>query len=564
MLLHSLLLLGSFLACAAAQASAPPRTLHYRFDLHDPTHIRVELELNTPRSTPELLLLPSEWAGETELYRAISGLHLTTPNATLTQGPDPTRLLLQTRRRGPVTLTYNLAQDWSGPLRPPLEHRAILGPTLFEFNGANALVTPTLTGTTPVDVTFDLIGLPPGQALVTSFGTAPHQHFRGPWSAVRNALFAGGVLDIQSIAVDAHPVLIALHGPWSFHPGELASGVRSILLTERHLWNDTAIPFYAIVIAPYESNSSGGAGSGFTDIFNLFLPAGTDTFTTDIASLLAHEAFHQWNPGGLGAVRDTAEIAWFGEGFTRFYQDTTLEQAGIIGHEEYLARLNTTIRDYRLSPNINLRNADLIHLGTSSHLAGRFANPLSEQQPYLRGAIIALWLSSEIDRQTSGRQTLTDLMLALRAGRAEPLTADRIFETAGRFVDPPTVDRLRSFALDGATVPVPAQSLGSCVALRNHPAWTFDLGFDTASLRPAGIVEGVRPGSSASRAGVHDGQQVGGFTFWNGNPDREVTLTLRETDGRRERLSFFPRGQLLSIPQAEPIPGCPAASPHPQ
>lgn len=552
------LLLSCVLRCAAASpAASQPRDLRFTFDLHDPAHIHVTLDLVHNRPGPEVLLLPSHWAGQTELYRAVSHLQITSPqpniDPALAPTADPALWLLHTRSPGPVTITYDLAQDWSGPLRHPFEHRAILRPDLFEFNGENGLVTPAISAASPVDVTFDFIGLPQGQTLVTSFGAGTHQHFAGPWSGVRNALFTGGRMSTRTLDVGSHPVLLALYGQWSFPIDRIAADVGKILDAERHLWNDTAVPQYSIVIAPYDDPHSGGGGSGFTDISNLFL-ADREHFTADTASLLAHEAFHYWNPAGLGTVADTQQIAWFGEGFTRFYQDTVLEHAGLLTPSEYLTRLNLTIREYSLSPRINATQADLERMPAADQFA--------YQEPYLRGAMIALWLSSEIDRQTGG--TLTDLMLALRDGRAEPLTADRIFRTASRFVDPATVARTRAFALDGVTVPVPEGSLGECVAVRGRPAWTFDLGFDTASLHRAGIVQGVEQGSNAWQAGVRDGLQLGGFSLWNGNPEREVTLTLRGIDGRRERLTFLPRGKRFEIPQAEQIPGCPQGPRIPQ
>ena len=564
----SLLLLGTSLCATATPAAQPqpapsPRSPHagplpkdlagdlrYRFDLHDPTRIHVSLTFRS-REGADILLLPSEWAGETELFRAVSGLHAITPETSLTPSSNPARWLLRSDRPGRfVSIAYDLVQDWTGPLKHPFEHRAILGPTLFEFTGQNGLVAPALAAAAPARVTFDFAGLQPAQALITSFGSDPHQRFRGPWSEVRNALFTGGALTTRTFNVDGRPVLLGMHGSWSFSPEDIISRLRNILATERHLWNDTAIPFYAIVIAPYEDPTSGGGGSSFTDVFNLFL-ADRQNFSTDTASLVAHEAFHQWNPSGLGTVADTGQIAWFGEGFTRFFQDAVLERAGLIQRAEYLDRVNATLKEYLLSPRIRTTNADLQVLPSTDHF--------SYQEPYLRGSVIAIWLDYQIAQQTDGRHTLMDLLLALRANRSLPLTADRIFATAGRFVDPATVARLRAFALDGVPVPISPGSLGPCVAFHERSAWTFDLGFDAASLHTAGIVRGVQQGSNAWQAGVRDGQQLGGFSLWNGNPEREVTLTLRETDGKLEKLSFLPRGKLLSIPQAEQIPGCTAA-----
>lgn len=592
-----LLLLGSSLGFASIGATPSPRQdLHYRFDLHDPSHLHVTLEFTTPPSGDDLLLLPSQWAGERDLYRAVSNLRTSSPDATLAPTPNPARWIVHNRRPGRITVAYDLTQDWSGPLKYPLEHRVILGPGLFEFNGNNGLVAPILSANEAVDVTFDFINLPPSQTLITSFGTTPHQHVTGPWSDVRNALFTGGDLKTNILTVAGSPVLLAIHGKWSFSPAQIAPGIGNILETERRLWHDTAIPFYAIVISPYDDSASGGGGgSGFTNIFNLFL-ADRKTFNTDTASLVAHEAFHHWNPRALGTVEDTAEIAWFGEGFTRFYQDTILERAGIIGQAEYLNRLNATIKDYLASPRLNAPNLELartqpvaqtgspsgsnLNLTAASSPAALGAlnlaatpgtssrsppDPRSDlpanQQPYLRGAMIALWLSHQINQQTGGRHTLTDLMLDLETGRSQPLTTDRILGAAGRFVHPATVAQLRAFVLDGFTVPIDPGSLGDCVNFREKPFWTFDLGFDPASLHRSGIIGGVRKESSAWKAGVRDGEQLDGFSLWNGNAEREVTLTLREFGGRREQLAFYPRGKLLAVPQAEPIPNC-AAGPR--
>ena len=412
--LFSLLLLGLFLASGGTPASgaAPLREWHDGFDLGDLTQIHVTLEFVERRLNSEVLL-PSQWAGQTGLYRAVRNLHTTSPGARISATGDPARWALQISHPGVVALAYDLEQDWSGPLKHPMEHRAVLGRTLFEFTGENGLVAPGIPGLEPVAVRFDFTGLPEGQKLVTSFGTGAHLHFEGDWGEVRNALFAGGEMSTASLGVDGQTVLLAMHGAWSFGPGEIASSVEQILRTERHLWRDTKIPYYAMVIAPYEETSSGGGGSGVDQTFNLFL-ADKETFSVDTASLLAHEAFHEWNPSGLGSVEDTQRIARFGEGFTTFYQDTVLRQAGVIDGADYLARVNRTIKKYLRSPHIHATNDDLQRTLP--------ADESGLEEPYLRGAMIALWLNSEMERQSGGRHTLSDLLLSLRADRSA--TAD--------------------------------------------------------------------------------------------------------------------------------------------
>ena len=178
--------------CHATVVSAEAHELQYNFDLRDPSRIHVTLQLSIRHPGTELLLLPSQWAGQTELYRAVSSLATASPGAILTPTHSPARWLLQARRPGPITISYDLSQDWSGPLRHPFEHRAILSPQLFEFTGENGLVTPNIPGDDLAEVSFTWSNLPARQTIVTSFGTDTHQHFTGHWSDVRNALFTGG------------------------------------------------------------------------------------------------------------------------------------------------------------------------------------------------------------------------------------------------------------------------------------------------------------------------------------------------------------------------------------
>ena len=531
------------LLCGARLEAETPRTLQYAFDLRDTSSPRITLEFRAEPGGQQDVLLPSIWAGQGHLERAVQGLTLLSAGS-LAATDDPARYLLRAKPGSQVRLSYELVQDWSGPLNHPLEHRVIAGPELLQFNGENGLVHPALGVQTPVTVRFQFTGLPAGETLVTSFGLGSEQRFRGDWLDVLNALFTAATLRTRTIEVGGKPVLFAVHGTWSFSDEQAAHTVAAILGAERGFWQEAGPPFFAVVLAQYAQGGSGG--SGFTNMFNLFLNPG-ETLGAETERLIAHEAFHAWNPGGLGLLVDSEKLAWFGEGFTDFYAERLLLRAGLLKEADVLERLNRTLREYTLSPERTRTNAAL--------LAADQDDPAVYHQPYLRGELVAIWLDREIRQQRGGRRSLDDVMLALRAGRAEPLTAERVFAAAGRLVDPATAGELRRYALDGATVPFLPGTLGPCVRFVQRQTYTYRLGFRADSLHPNGTITGLEPDGPAARAGLREGDQLAGFSVYAGDAEREAVLRVLR-NGTQETVRYHPRGVAVQVPQAEAAGSC--------
>ena len=533
-----------------------PRELHYTVDFSQEGRVHVRLTYRMPTtSATEEILLPSHWAGALHLERAITQLHAASTGAMLNPTSRPARFMLRSRPGESVTLEYDLLPDWTGPFRFPERHRVLLRPGLFSFSGENALVAPKLLPDAVVHVTFDFTGLPSGQALVTSFGTAAHQERAGAWAEIQSAFFSGGKLRTREFPVQGSPVLLAIFGDWGFTDQELTLKVHQLLAAERSFWRDAQIPWYAVVVLPFERASSGGGGTAFTNAFALTL-APSQSFDTEIESLLAHEAFHEWNPNGLGRLADGAALGWFVEGFTTYYQDVMLERSGMLEPDEYLQRLNHVLRDYQILPK---GHADSIK---SQRSADPEVDPSLDQgergdrEVYVRGAAIAAWLSGEITEQTAGRRTLDDFMRALRAERSEPLTEDRLFATLGRFVSKQTVVALRRYAAGKAEVPITASGFGPCASVVTQSAWTFALGLPRRELHDGAVLEAVDPQGPAFRAGLRAGQTVRGWTVWDDDPDREAVLSMMMPDGSLRQVRYFPRGSQVAVSQIEVRSDC--------
>ena len=236
------------------------RRLAYRFEFGTAGRVHVSLETSTPPSGTEFLELPSRWADARDLERAIDGLKITGSEVSLEPAGRPSRFVLRAKPGTQMRLEYDLVQDWTGAFRSSERHHVLIRPGLVEFNGENGLVAPRMDGGAAVQVTFDFVHVPTGQAVVTSFGTLMHQEMSGTWGEVANALFAAGEFSTRQIAVMGGPVLLAVAGRWSFSEQELALKVHEILGAERTFWQTPAPPWYAVVLAPFELGRPAVAG----------------------------------------------------------------------------------------------------------------------------------------------------------------------------------------------------------------------------------------------------------------------------------------------------------------
>jgi len=246
----------------------------------------------------------------------------------------------------------------------------------------------------------------------------------------------------------------------------------------------------------------------------------------------------------MGVLPDSSiGMSWFTEGFTTYYQDVLLLRAGLISFPEYVQHTNENLRKYLLSPARSVTNQEVIerHRKDSE----------SDVIPYSRGATTALWLDSTIRKDTRGKSSLDTLMFDLvrQARRRKPaLTAERVFRTAGKYIDGAALQQFREYAELGKTIPVQA-ALGPCATLQMNDVPRFELGIDREALISQHTVSGVKAGSAAFEAGLQDGQQVTRTNIYWNDVSKPVQLTVR-TEGGSQVIEYYPRGPSLGlIPQ---------------
>ncbi|MGB2625465.1 MAG: hypothetical protein WAK20_01640 [Candidatus Acidiferrum sp.] len=442
-----------------------------------------------------------------------------------------------------MAISYDLIRDWEGIFEDPRQFRAVLEPRFFEFTTANALVHPKLNPLDMVNAHFDWQRLPSVWTVETSFGIENRcQAFTGFWYHVEDALFAAGDFRLHQLKVHNRPVVVAIRGKWSFTDDEATSQIQKIIGVEREFWRNYDFPYFLVTVAPFEKQNGSSDGSAFTNAFWLFL--GQSQFSYGVQYLLAHESFHAWNPHKMGAVREPeADEKWFTEGFTVYYSDVLLLRSGLLLLPDYIENINRRIRDYETSAVMNLSNKEIV---------ARYDEYTVNQLPYVRGPILALWLDSEIRRQSKSKSSLDSVMRGLVHDESKhpemELSSERVFRAVSKYLNHDASESFQKLVLDGGPIPIPEFPVNSCVHLSEEQVSVFDLGFDADVLRATNLVSNVRQDSEAYKAGVRDGQEVVGMSIhWN-DVSKPARLTIHSSEGQK-KIEYFPRGQMVSVPQ---------------
>lgn len=529
-------------------APVSSNVINYAFEpivTQDKMSLRVTLEFKGGKSGKAKLELPSKWAGEKDVEKSITELTALSAQATVSDTKSPTVKQLQFPPNSVVRISYVLIKDWNGPLNAATRFRSDLSPEYFHIVGPTSVVESKLDQFKTVDAHFDWSKLPPAWSLATSFGTDERcQLFHGSWSDAQNYLFVGGDYRTYRTTVSGNAVDFAVRGKWSFTDDEWTSQVRRIIEYERAFWHDNSFPYFLITLTPFTQDRGSQGGTALTNAFMEHLSR-LDTISPNVLRQLAHENFHSWNPYRIGHVPDPEErVNWFYEGFTGYYEDLMLLRAGLESFPDYVQALNMNLRNYGMGEAIDVSLDEFVR----RHSADKKALPGLERR---RGAVIAAWLDATIRQESNNRSSLDDLMFYLvqqntsykqsHHGKPMMLTNKRIFAAAAQYVNKPSLDQFRRYALSGGIIQLPESTLAPCVQSHTEMLGPFELGFDRSSITgDTKKVTGVKPDSEAYKAGLRDGQQLLAWSIYNGDPMKQVRLTIK-IDAGKQTLTYYPQ-----------------------
>ena len=544
--------------------SRPDVDLAYRFTLvrSPAVAVQVALQCQGSDSSATWFGVSREWGGvdtggDDLANAAASGPHGETLAVT---HPEPHRWRVQHVPGTPICFTYEIpANTHQDDSSPNTNRRPLVNEHLFHMYGDLGLVGPVGLDEAErrrVSVTWSDFESA-GWTVAGSFGVGTRTRaFSTTIGLLHSSVWIAGDVELVRRDIKGRPLWIAVQrAPWSFQATEFADMAHTIVRMERDFFDDYDYPFYLITVIPVGKAGSGSrsmGGAGLTNSFSLCMIPDTPLRgdfgqSLNVAGLLAHEMFHQWDGHTIMPLDPEERCYWFTEGFTDFYMRRLLYRNGLVSNDEFAASVNKKLADLWTS---DVRNApnERIH-------ADFWKNDTVKRLPYLRGDVVAMIVDHGIRVGSNGKRSLDDLMRELvRDGKSHrgKVSTDFLLERFAQAAGPEVGAQVRSIVLEGTTPVLAPGTFAPCFTVREQEITPFELGFDAKRTREIREISGVLPGSAAARAGLKDGQKLGAMSVFYGDVNRPVVVTILD-NGQRREIEYPPQGAPVRALRITPV-----------
>jgi predicted metalloprotease with PDZ domain len=498
--------------------------------------IAVELSFAGDADGETALRLPGEWGGSGELWKHITALKV---DGGKMREAGPSGRVISHQPGVPLTVRYRLVNGYDGDPAPGMgnPYRPVVRPTWFQLIGDATFIE--VEGRQDVPVQVHWANWPKAWWHASDLDHADMGRTLRMHDVVDSVSIGGTAMKIHEREIEGGRLRFAVLGEWDFKTSGFADELASVLSAQRRFWGDANGPFFVSltpIAAAGDWRSAGGTGRG--DGFALF---STRNATGGLRYLVAHEHIHSWVPAGLGRMPPVEQTDyWFSEGFTDFYALRTLLYSGSWSLEEYAAKLNEELAAHDVSPARNWSNSRLAEVFWTDKVAQRL--------PYRRGMLLAYRWDQMIRVRTGGAKDLDDVMLAMRdraQGPGQKPLVREAFRLAMRDVaDIDIAADLTALVENGEAFELPDRLFGDCAQVTRETRGVFERGWEPKDVGGGRyVVEKVKVGSNAWKAGIRDGMSLlgksGGVT---GDERYDYVIGVKDAAGER-KITYRPVGE---------------------
>lgn len=294
----------------------------------------------------------------------------------------------------------------------------------------------------------------------------------------------------------------------------------------------------------------------------------------EVLGLFSHELFHAWNvkrirPRGLGPFDYARETylrdLWALEGLTSYYEHLLLVRAGLEEPKHAFEAWAKDVKAHRDTPGRRVQSLE----DASFDAWIRFYRP-DENSPnvsesyYRRGGLVALALDLSLRRDSNGKRSLDDVVLALwrRWGSKGSPYPDGAWEAEAARVGGPAVHDFFDRYVRGVETPAfealfPAAGLllreraergeGENVEAGAIPV-RADFGWKTRSEGGRIVVAEVHDGGAAAAAGVSAADELVALDGRRTDEQHLDRVARELLPGQEVRLHLFRLGRLVEVP----------------
>jgi predicted metalloprotease with PDZ domain len=516
--------------------------ISYEIHKNDSASLEISLSFKLDKSGRSVVYLPSKWAGQHQLFRAISGFHAISTLTTVDTISKPDEYIVTAKAGMCVKITYQLKQDWTGPLIYPIYSRPVTRNDIFYFVGYNGLAYPEMPDNSQLTCTVSYTGFSGDEFTGNSFfAGSKTKHFHTTLRNLLNSVFCSGSFRTKLVMLKGRKIAVAVAGKFKFTDDALFNSITRIIQVERQFWKTDGSKYFFVALLQMDDHGNNGGADHFQS-FVLFQSPDLP-MNEGFLPLISHEYFHNWIGTMLQMPQPSEKYKWFSEGFTDYYSLKLLLNSGLITSESYLDKINSKIKTYYLSPYFTT---------SSDSIAEKYwTDSQMERLAYGRGLTLAFWLDNRIAESSS--RSLDDLMLGLyKPGEKPHLFQKSVF------------DRLiLAFADTHALVIINQANYGNNVPLTkalldlrdrkmssDSITKVFDIGFNLRKSMTEKKIVGLRDDSNAAKAGLKENAEMtGALSIYNNDPDKSAKIEILE-NGHKRMIEYLPvKAVNISVPQ---------------
>lgn len=541
--------------------------LSYRFELVQTPVRTVRVHMGLPGADDGMTILEvvRDWGGVNAGGEDISNVVATDVSGKTLEviRPRPDSVVVRHAPGAAIMVSYAFtSNDHQAQRERSTFRRPILNDHLFRTVGHLGLLSPRHIDqqtTCTVQLSWDGFDAA-GWHVVSSWGVGSQARtITASPRDLSEALYLAGDFSLLTRDIRGYPLTITVSGDqWGFTHDEFADLCARIVDEERAFFDDFERDFYWVSLVgtgqPMDQGFSIG-GTGLKNCFSLSATPNTtltneDGTTGELVRTLAHEMFHEWN--GVNMRREEPEqlMYWFSEGFTDFYARRVMYRGGFIDRDAYAASASRTLKLYATSPMRDEPNARVL---------SEFWNDRHVQKlPYYRGDIVAMILDASIRQHSGGKSSLDDAMRELlRISRTGTLlNMENVFATFAKYANAATIASLRDVVENGGRFDIPRDLFAPCLAVEAVDVYQFDVGFDLQTSMREKKVVGLREGTAAVAAGLHEGMTLKGWSVHGDNVNKEAVFQVL-IDSVVTDIRYYPRGAPVPCVRVTPVEGEP-------
>lgn len=423
---------------------------------------KLELEVTARgEGLPRRWVVQKRWAGEEVVSTRIGAVHAFcdgTEVATVAMVVEDlgTHLGWTLPARCAVAkLTYAIGPEPHG-LAFGYEFDVQVAPALVTAIAETALVLPDVPDETPARVrtSFDLAEMPGAEGL---YSLGVDRAVQTTTRAARHAYLAAGRFEHGEAKAGALSLEARFSAGVGFDRAEALRDLGALVKAEATLFADPTPETLRVLVVGVDAAGDEPAphGTSLTSSALLWLEVDA-TWTPHQARLAAHEMVHLYNGQVVRRAGKDSETYWFSEGFTELLADELMLRSGVGRASQWLEAQRGRLAAYASHPQVDAPNAkaDMRWQGDAASL------------PYLRGALVAVFVDHAIRVRSGGARALDDVMreLVMRARRGEgPFSQEQLLAAIAAEVSPADARTVRAVAIDGARIALPEDAYGRCV-----------------------------------------------------------------------------------------------------